>query len=630
VSVRYPSPIRQIPPRCGHNARSTAVVRLRCGTATARSEPWTCDRRDQSADRYGELGLARSVHGLTSTRGWSFAQMAVRHASALVQRNGIARAVTECVDPAAITGGAVQPKSVTSEQGNEFEREADGVSDHVMRIPDLQVQSACACGNTCSTCRSGQLVEGYQRLPAPTASSRDPGHAAAVPVTGEVPCAPSQPLDTATRLFMESRFGHDFSRVRVHTGGSAAASARAVGALAFTHGSDMFFDAGQYAPGTREGRRLLAHELTHVVQQGASSPLNRALPRSNTATEASAGHALPVSADQVDVAVIRERRAGAIQRQRHGHVGPVPPELITGTDQIENAYGGGSLSEVEWRNLLASAEQALGIGDSRAAERNYLRLYRDVAGLAGADRVVRWSPSDQINVVTGNKETCRNAKPGLNLSLDDSSQWGEDASTAFAYEDGTFDKRLRKRGVPQPQVGTVLSRSVFRREKEQTLGFLRHEMIHAELLADDASKALRSDSRDKSAPEQISGANQELLAHVEGFMTMFHLAHPAPASPQHSAFGELLGALITEDYFPWAWAPKGYKTGVLRQLQEYYCNTLDREHREAFDGWVDYKLAEAALRQDKDDGLPEKQLWLASESEDFFHHLQNIRSKKCK
>jgi len=70
---------------------------------------------------------------------------------------------------------------------------------------------------------------------------------------------------------MERRIGHDFSRVRIHTGEAAAGSARAVDALAYTVGSDVVFGAGQYAPETPAGRRLIAHELTHVVQQGGRS-----------------------------------------------------------------------------------------------------------------------------------------------------------------------------------------------------------------------------------------------------------------------------------------------------------------------------------------------------------------------
>lgn len=85
--------------------------------------------------------------------------------------------------------------------------------------------------------------------------------------------APGRPLDTATQRSMSSRFGHDFSQVRVHTDVAAAASAQAVNARAYTVGQDVVFDAGHYAPGTSSGQRLLAHELTHVVQQAKASPV---------------------------------------------------------------------------------------------------------------------------------------------------------------------------------------------------------------------------------------------------------------------------------------------------------------------------------------------------------------------
>ncbi len=85
------------------------------------------------------------------------------------------------------------------------------------------------------------------------------------PIVHEVLRSPGQPLDPATRAFMEPRFGHDFSRVRVHTDAKAAESARVVNAKAYTVGRDVVF--GKYASGTIEGQRLIAHELTHVVQE---------------------------------------------------------------------------------------------------------------------------------------------------------------------------------------------------------------------------------------------------------------------------------------------------------------------------------------------------------------------------
>src|SRR5262249_11924056 len=73
------------------------------------------------------------------------------------------------------------------------------------------------------------------------------------------------------RLSMEPLFGFDFSKVRLHTDGQAAQSARAVNALAYTVGRDIVFDSGQYEPNTGRGNRLLAHELTHVIQQEGSA-----------------------------------------------------------------------------------------------------------------------------------------------------------------------------------------------------------------------------------------------------------------------------------------------------------------------------------------------------------------------
>jgi outer membrane protein OmpA-like peptidoglycan-associated protein len=90
--------------------------------------------------------------------------------------------------------------------------------------------------------------------------------------------SPGQPLDIGTRTFMEPRFGHDFSNVRVHTDTRAAESARAVNALAYTVGRNVVFGTGQYAPEMSKGRVLLAHELAHVVQQrGQTTTINHRL-----------------------------------------------------------------------------------------------------------------------------------------------------------------------------------------------------------------------------------------------------------------------------------------------------------------------------------------------------------------
>lgn len=79
--------------------------------------------------------------------------------------------------------------------------------------------------------------------------------------------SPGRPLETDIRTFMESRFGYDFSSVKIHTGSVSAKSASDVNALAYTSGNNIVFNEGQYSPSTENGQRLLAHELTHVVQQ---------------------------------------------------------------------------------------------------------------------------------------------------------------------------------------------------------------------------------------------------------------------------------------------------------------------------------------------------------------------------
>ena len=128
------------------------------------------------------------------------------------------------------------------------------------------LQRKCACGGTpgvdgeCEECRAKRL--GLQRS---AANPSTPG--TVPPIVHDVLRSPGQPLDTGTRAFMEPRFGHDFSNVRVHSDVRAAESARSVSALAYTVGKDVVFGTGQYAPNTTMGRKLLAHELTHTIQQ---------------------------------------------------------------------------------------------------------------------------------------------------------------------------------------------------------------------------------------------------------------------------------------------------------------------------------------------------------------------------
>ncbi|WP_315720656.1 MULTISPECIES: DUF4157 domain-containing protein [unclassified Bradyrhizobium] len=137
------------------------------------------------------------------------------------------------------------------------------------RAPALQRQ--CECGGTCSSCKEDKL-----RRQA-TQGGNDAQAGVAPPIVHEVLRGPGQPLDRPARTAMEGRFGRSFAAVRIHTDARAAASARAVGAQAYTVGHNVVFGAGRYAPHSSAGQRLLAHELTHVVQQrGEHTVLRRA------------------------------------------------------------------------------------------------------------------------------------------------------------------------------------------------------------------------------------------------------------------------------------------------------------------------------------------------------------------
>lgn len=101
----------------------------------------------------------------------------------------------------------------------------------------------------------------------------------ASPIVRKVVRSHGQPLDAATRAFMEPRFGWDFSRVRVHCDEAAAQSAEHLNADAYTVANSVVFGPGRFSPGTHEGRRLIAHELTHVLQHRESAAAPQRTPK---------------------------------------------------------------------------------------------------------------------------------------------------------------------------------------------------------------------------------------------------------------------------------------------------------------------------------------------------------------
>lgn len=166
--------------------------------------------------------------------------------------------------------GFLQPKLAIGSVDDPLEHEADRIAEHVMRMPAPEIAPAFAplpISRKCAACEAQE--ERLRKKPtgvSKTALSEAPAS------VYEALRAPGQPLDQATRAFFEPRFGRDFSAVRIHADDHAKSAANTIQAHAYTLGRDIAFANGQYAPGTPHGRRLLAHELTHVVQQTGPSP----------------------------------------------------------------------------------------------------------------------------------------------------------------------------------------------------------------------------------------------------------------------------------------------------------------------------------------------------------------------
>jgi len=197
--------------------------------------------------------------------------------------------------------GPLQAKLAVGPAHDDYEQEADRMAERVVNAPksqvstlsdfqnSLTVQRKCPCGGSGDDCTCGTT--------APLQRSAEGGSTLAVapPIVHQVLRSPGQPLRPEIRAYMEPRFGRDFSRVRVHYDALAAESAQAVQARAYTVGSEIAFATGQFCPQSRAGLRLLAHELTHVVQQNSVATA----PRKSAVESGSRNDAYERDADRV-------------------------------------------------------------------------------------------------------------------------------------------------------------------------------------------------------------------------------------------------------------------------------------------------------------------------------------------
>jgi hypothetical protein len=157
----------------------------------------------------------------------------------------------------------VQAKLEVGATNDPLEVEADHVAERVMRSVDDEEASDIEADLPSPGAKDDEQVQ----------TKSEAGNAAtqmAPPIVHSALRGPGSPLDAATRGFFEARFNRNFAGVRIHTDNLSAASARAIGAKAYTLGNRIVFSSGRFAPATPQGRLLLAHELAHVVQQGSA------------------------------------------------------------------------------------------------------------------------------------------------------------------------------------------------------------------------------------------------------------------------------------------------------------------------------------------------------------------------
>jgi hypothetical protein len=214
------------------------------------------------------------------------------------------------------------------------------------------LQRTCACGGTpgldgeCAECRRKRLA--LQRR-----ASQQAEPSPVPPIVHEVLRSPGKPIDPIARAFMEPRFGHDFGRVRVHTGAKAAESARAVNAAAYTVGRDVVFGAGRYVPGTSGGQRLIAHELAHTIQQGTHAQPQQHTLEATSPSDAAEQEAASASEAvmQGHLAIATSGKAVRLARQAP-ETAPATPEDGAQTAATSKpacpVQATGTLSEVSW------------------------------------------------------------------------------------------------------------------------------------------------------------------------------------------------------------------------------------------------------------------------------------------
>jgi hypothetical protein len=257
------------------------------------------------------------------------------------------------------------------------------------------IQRKCACGGSCAKCSEAEpqlpivpvqpASEEPRKVQAQPDSNFSGGTAS---LDGIIPSnSRGDSLDPGTRSLLESRFGQDFSGVRVHSDSAASESSRAIGARAYTSGQDIYFAPGQYSSGSSEGRHLLAHELAHVVQQRtrAAGPVSASpvIGELGDIYEQEAERAADAVTQDEAPRIVGAPPAGMLQKTNGDSSAPPPPTSAASSGAPPPASGSSQLP-AGVRRVVLPKEQPFKIpGEKLAASdgdaNSVLAIYKSLA-----------------------------------------------------------------------------------------------------------------------------------------------------------------------------------------------------------------------------------------------------------
>lgn len=369
-----------------------------------------------------------------------------------------------------LLGKPLQAKLRINEPGDQYELEADSVAEQVMRMPDTDV-SKPPREDRAPLVQRRATNAGTEVMEAPL-------------IVHDVLNSPGQPLDAATRAFFEPRFGHDFSFIRVHSDSTAAESARQIGAAAYTLGRHIAFDSGRFESQTIAGRQLLAHELTHAIQQEASPGLPAP---GGSFSQSTIQRALGFEFQTKNILTTNKGRKFKRKAHKYFHKGKTGVEMEADTGSVVE-FETGAVSK--WSQLKGQIEEAV-------------EICRKLNATFGEKPVFSWS-----------KEHRRDKERDLSFvfseepKISKEASFGKDEYLTVEIKESSFEARIQStEGFALAQFGSFL------REHE------KHKVINpiisrADRILTDARAANRSIKANADV-NNLRGFLQAVISYIE-------------------------------------------------------------------------------------------------------------------